>query len=202
MILQRIASNDLDPKRAGLLLYGLQIASLNLPKQVQQDERDAPELVEEITTHPELGTIAPETEIHEKKNSIQILLEELRGDHKPKPATLPLIQATASPTLRMSRSSSRRLRRLRGRRSFSLLFSRLLSLRYRLPKLIDSRHIMRMQRILVGVPPADLAPEAQTRVALVDYERVIRASSLNLRMSRCGHVRQSVCCRRRRRIAV
>ncbi|MCU1224935.1 MAG: hypothetical protein JWQ42_3028 [Edaphobacter sp.] len=31
-VLQRIASNDIDPRRAGLLLYGLQIASLNLPK--------------------------------------------------------------------------------------------------------------------------------------------------------------------------
>ena len=31
-VLQRIAANDLDPRRAGLLLYGLQIASLNLPK--------------------------------------------------------------------------------------------------------------------------------------------------------------------------
>ena len=30
--LRRIASNDIDPRRAGLLLYGLQIASLNLPK--------------------------------------------------------------------------------------------------------------------------------------------------------------------------
>ena len=31
-ILIRIAANQLDPRRAGLLLYGLQIASLNLPK--------------------------------------------------------------------------------------------------------------------------------------------------------------------------
>ena len=31
-VLQRIASNEIDPRRAGLLLYGLQIASLNLPK--------------------------------------------------------------------------------------------------------------------------------------------------------------------------
>jgi hypothetical protein len=31
-VLRRIASNDIDPRRAGLLLYGLQIASLNLPK--------------------------------------------------------------------------------------------------------------------------------------------------------------------------
>jgi hypothetical protein len=31
-VLQRIAANQLDPRRAGLLLYGLQIASLNLPR--------------------------------------------------------------------------------------------------------------------------------------------------------------------------
>jgi hypothetical protein len=30
-VLSRLAANDLDPKRAGLLLYGLQIASCNLP---------------------------------------------------------------------------------------------------------------------------------------------------------------------------
>src|SRR3984885_13191785 len=53
MILQRIASNDLDPRRAGLLLYGLQIASLNLPKHKEVEE----DPIEEITTHPELGTL-------------------------------------------------------------------------------------------------------------------------------------------------
>src|SRR3984957_10015088 len=68
IILQKIATNDLDPRRAGLLLYGLQIASLNLPKQQQRDE-DAPEQVHEITTDPELGPLAPQTEIHEKKSS-------------------------------------------------------------------------------------------------------------------------------------
>ncbi len=66
MILQRIANNDLDSKRAGLLLYGLQIASLNLPKQQPRDEEE--EQIHEITTHPELGTLAPQTEIHEKKS--------------------------------------------------------------------------------------------------------------------------------------
>src|SRR5271163_2719373 len=35
-VLRRIASNDIDPRRAGLLLYGLQIASLNLPKPTTQ----------------------------------------------------------------------------------------------------------------------------------------------------------------------
>jgi hypothetical protein len=32
-ILRRIAQNQIDPKRAGLLLYGLQIAAMNLPKE-------------------------------------------------------------------------------------------------------------------------------------------------------------------------
>src|SRR3984885_2935118 len=91
MIIQRIASNDLDPKRAGLLLYALQNASLNLPKQ-QQREEEAEELVQEFTTHPELGTLAPQAEIHEKKSSIALLLEELT---QPKPAVLPQIQAVA-----------------------------------------------------------------------------------------------------------
>jgi len=31
-VLRRIASNEIDSKRAGLLLYGLQIASINLPR--------------------------------------------------------------------------------------------------------------------------------------------------------------------------
>ena len=92
IILQKIASNDLDPKRAGLLLYGLQIASLNLPKQQQHHDEDAPEQVVEITTDPELGTLAPQTEIHEKKSFAAQLLEELT---QPKPAVLPQIQATA-----------------------------------------------------------------------------------------------------------
>jgi hypothetical protein len=65
IILQKIASNDLDSRRAGLLLYALQIASLNLPK--QQRDQEATEPVHEITTDPELGTLAPESEIVEEK---------------------------------------------------------------------------------------------------------------------------------------
>ena len=95
IILQKIASNDLDPRRAGLLLYALQIASLNLPK---QKEEEAEELVQEFTTDPEYGTLAPQTEIHEKKSSIALLLEELtRPQPKPAPAVLPLIQACEQP---------------------------------------------------------------------------------------------------------
>ena len=108
IILQNIANNDLDPRRAGLLLYALQIASLNLPKQQPQDEEDAEELVQEFTTDPEYGTLAPQTEIQEKKSSIALLLEELT---QPKPAVLPQIQATAqthtSPKLKAQSSQLR-----------------------------------------------------------------------------------------------
>jgi hypothetical protein len=94
-IIQKIASNDLDPRRAGLLLYALQIASLNLPKQQPHKDEDEPEQVQEFTTDPELGTLAPQTEIHEKKSSIALLLEEFRTPkHNPEPAVLPQIQAT------------------------------------------------------------------------------------------------------------
>ena len=62
--LRRIASNDIDPRRAGLLLYGLQIASLNLPRP-QSTHRNSAEqaepTVEEITTDPTLGVLAPRT---------------------------------------------------------------------------------------------------------------------------------------------
>jgi hypothetical protein len=36
MVLQRIAANDIDPRRASLLLYGLSIATSNLPKSQPQ----------------------------------------------------------------------------------------------------------------------------------------------------------------------
>jgi hypothetical protein len=62
-VLQRIAANQLDPRRAGLLLYGLQIASLNLPRPQPAASRAeaeaALETVEEIVVDSELGTLAP-----------------------------------------------------------------------------------------------------------------------------------------------
>src|SRR6266568_9178957 len=63
-VLQRIASNEIDPRRAGLLLYGLQIASLNLPKpQLNTKPTAEPQTVEEITIDPALGVLAPRTDI-------------------------------------------------------------------------------------------------------------------------------------------
>ena len=63
LVLQRIAANQLDPRRAGLLLYGLQIASLNLPKEQHDPDRITPPPVDEVILHPELGPLAPEAEL-------------------------------------------------------------------------------------------------------------------------------------------
>ncbi len=49
-VLQRIAANEIDPKRAGLLLYGLQIASLNLPR--QRPTAQTPPTVVEVVADP------------------------------------------------------------------------------------------------------------------------------------------------------
>jgi hypothetical protein len=84
-VLQRIAANEIDPKRAGLLLYGLQIASLNLPREaaLAKPRREAePDLVEEVIADPIYGPLAPRAELGETKHQsvIQALLENLRDD--------------------------------------------------------------------------------------------------------------------------
>jgi len=84
-VLQRIASNDLDPRRAGLLLYGLQIASLNLLKNNQKVVPEA--YVEEVVMDPELGPLAPPTEFtenHGRKGSVAKLLEKLERQDREK----------------------------------------------------------------------------------------------------------------------
>ena len=87
-VLQRIASNDIDCRRAGLLLYGLQIASLNLPKPAtHRNARPEPvEIVEEITTDPELGTLAPRAEVGhatERKSTVALLIERIKSQPRP-----------------------------------------------------------------------------------------------------------------------
>ncbi len=75
-VLRRIASNEIDPRRAGLLLYGLQIASLNLPKSNPREQ--TPEPVSEVTHDPRHGLLAPPAELHanEPKSSVELLLEQ------------------------------------------------------------------------------------------------------------------------------
>ena len=79
-ILRRLAANVLDTKRAGLMLYALQIASLNLPKTKPAVDPAKPvSPVEEITNHPELGTLAPPTLIEvpqQRENFADKLIRE------------------------------------------------------------------------------------------------------------------------------
>src|SRR5579875_695665 len=73
LLLHKIAHNEIDPRRAGLLLYGLQIASATLHREPARKQRgsrfsfnssqpSSPEPVQEITDDLNLGTIAPEVE--------------------------------------------------------------------------------------------------------------------------------------------
>jgi hypothetical protein len=59
-ILQRICLGEIDTKRAGMLLYGLQIASANLPKEPRDSTPQRP--IEQTVEDPELGTVAPSAE--------------------------------------------------------------------------------------------------------------------------------------------
>jgi hypothetical protein len=64
-IIARIATNAIDPRRAGLILYALQIASSNLPKEAPlksksaEEEDDGPIAVEDLELDPDLGPLAP-----------------------------------------------------------------------------------------------------------------------------------------------
>src|SRR5260370_1511473 len=108
-VLRRIASNDIDPRRAGLLLYGLQIASLNLPRpqNTQRNAKPEPvETVEEIIIDPTLGVLAPRAEVGEaenRKSPVTLLLERMmQSDQEkatpPKPTILPTLNAESTTT--------------------------------------------------------------------------------------------------------
>src|ERR1700722_1508540 len=90
-IMLRIAGGNLDSKRAGLLLYALQIASLNLPREPRTQPETAIETVEEITHHPDLGVLAPEHELipaPPAKSLMQELLESSAATTNPPPSPL------------------------------------------------------------------------------------------------------------------
>ena len=112
-ILLRIAHNQIDSKRAGLLLYGLQIASTNLPRDPKptrrsQDpyEQPVPQPIEEITTDPEQGLLAPAAEFTQPERPRSVLRQlldrfaEENPTPNPEPEVLPTLQATAeNPTI-------------------------------------------------------------------------------------------------------
>ncbi len=84
-VLQRIAANEIDPKRAGQLLYGLQIAATLLPK-VDPKAKPQPATVAEITHDPELGDLAPAAEVgHDRQlEQWEIDLNKIIKSTKPK----------------------------------------------------------------------------------------------------------------------
>ncbi len=96
-VLRRVASNDLDPRRAGLLLYGLQIAALNLPR-IPAPSREAATaqviMVEEIVIDPTHGPLAPRTEVSkpEPRSFFAALLSTLQAP--PPPPIAPAVENT------------------------------------------------------------------------------------------------------------
>ena len=67
LLLHKIAHNEIDPRRAGLLLYGLQIATMALPKPAKDTKKSRmdPLPVEDITEDPLHGPLAPPCELGE-----------------------------------------------------------------------------------------------------------------------------------------
>jgi hypothetical protein len=60
-VISRVASNSIDPRRASLLLYALQIASTNLPRlaALKSGPAEPCDTVDDITLDPNLGPVAP-----------------------------------------------------------------------------------------------------------------------------------------------
>jgi len=98
-VLERIASNDLDPRRAGLLLYGLQIASLNLPRPVAETTHMP--FVEEVVHDETLGTLAPRATVEELEpiSEATRILDELleEGEFAACVPTIQAVGATKTP---------------------------------------------------------------------------------------------------------
>ena len=78
-VLRRIAANDIDPKRAGLLLYGLQIASSNLPKPTSQLAETVEDMVED-EVHGPLAPVAEFQSAGKEKSLADILMEQWNKD--------------------------------------------------------------------------------------------------------------------------
>ena len=75
VVLQRIAENGIDIKRAGLLLYGYQTASINLPRPPKLSIEMAPTLVEEFIHDEALGPVAPTIEFRPQMSQETSLIQ-------------------------------------------------------------------------------------------------------------------------------
>jgi hypothetical protein len=75
-VLSRLAGGDIEYKRGSILLYGLQIASSNLPHRAKSDAQQQPQ-VEEVTSDYDLGDLAPIAEIVTPQQETEASLVEL-----------------------------------------------------------------------------------------------------------------------------
>ena len=102
-VLRRIASNDIDPRRAGLLLYGCQIASLNLPRTDTPTPPAKTEAqIDELTVDPTLGHLAPRTEFSEHgpaKSTLAQLLQKLEDEERERDPAAPPAPESFLPSL-------------------------------------------------------------------------------------------------------
>jgi hypothetical protein len=105
-VLEGVCNYTIDVKRAGLLLYGLQTAASALPREsaARGKARFEPvNSIEEITVDPELGPIAPITELEEEDgpaNVLDVLMRSGRSRRTKardnlRPTSIPNIQACA-----------------------------------------------------------------------------------------------------------
>ena len=76
-IVNRLATNALDPRRAGLMLYALQIASGNLARAPRHTPGD---IVQAVTLDPTLGPLAPPSELAADKSFREFMEAIERGD--------------------------------------------------------------------------------------------------------------------------
>jgi hypothetical protein len=75
-IASRLAANQLDARRAGLLLYAMQIALQTHPRLPVAAPAQPLDMVDEITLHPTLGELAPEAEfvLPERERTLEEIL--------------------------------------------------------------------------------------------------------------------------------
>ena len=108
-VIQKLAANEIDARRASILLHGLRIATLNLPKEVPNSNPDP--LVDEIVLDADYGLLAPQAEegTTETKGAASLLLEKLEREFGPGRFA---IEASESP---LNPHPLRTLRKNRGR---------------------------------------------------------------------------------------
>ena len=105
-VLTRIAARAIDPRHAALLLYGLRIASANLPRESRatsaacrnsrdssssrssSNDHDSEDLIEEVEIDEALGELAPVAEVQPeapRRNLLAEFFDEIDDPHTPEP---------------------------------------------------------------------------------------------------------------------